>query len=96
MTLEEPRKMLDGTFMSHYNCFRQLAPTLRELGHIGIAINHTCVDRGMAGFERLLEAHCQSTLVATLTDASEGEKIRMHLTTWDLHTSCCCHDTHKS
>ena len=36
----EPRKLLDGTMWSHYECYRQLCPTLRQCGHYGIAIEH--------------------------------------------------------
>lgn len=92
----EPLKLADGTAMTHYQCYKDLFPTLLQSGHRSISINHSCVDRGLASLQPLLHQHHLMTEADLAASLPEWERTRRRLCTWHVETQCSCHDAHKA
>ena len=93
----EPVLLQDGKTWSHYECYKRLGVSLRELGARDICIEHDVADRARAApLHRLLLQHHALVIQRISRGLDEGEQTKLRLTSWHVHTSCAAHDVHKA
>ena len=77
-----------------FACGRQFMPTVREMGHRGIAVNHYCWDR--AAFSILEKRFQQLHFLLESLPSSSQSQVLDNLLNWFLASGCVCHDGHNS
>lgn len=91
-----PRKMAMNTAWAHFQATRELLGTGRELGHQGLLIEHTVLDRAIhTSLSRHMQemssmAHEVSSQGLSLTQAWLREQF-----TWTTSAGCTLHDLHN-
>lgn len=75
-------------------CCRAFLPTLRELGHKGVAVLHYTFDRACFSALELAFKQCHMAFAAADPDSAAGCNLQ-DLTTWVLATGCALHDCHN-
>jgi len=82
---------------SHYECYKRLGVSLRELGARDMCIEHDVADRALAApLHRLLLQHHALVIQRITRGLDEGEQTKLRLTSWHVHTSCAAHDVHMA
>ena len=89
----EPRPLSHGKdTWCMYTAARDFFPTLRKLGHRGIALSHYSFDRAVfsACGRKLLQMHMERECVSSVRNPADGALLA--LTDWQVLTPCCNHD----
>lgn len=93
----EPLALEDKSTWSHYEAFRRLLPTGRELGHEALLVSFHCFDRALeSSMDRRIRQLRESLRQRDLAARPEGQAHLRHLLSWHLSVGCILHDTHNS
>ena len=96
--LRDPLPLTHGkSAWAAFAAARDFLPTLTELGHYGVQIQHLVFDRAL---ERPLSRHFQQQVklqqsMAVRTMGQDPMRLLQPLLTWVVHTGCCNHDCHN-
>ena len=89
--IREPTPMSEGKDRwAHYSAYRVHSKSPRELGHKGIVLLVSNVDRALLSMGPLIKAH--SDLQCKLHAASANEAVELLLLTWPVQVPCVLHD----
>jgi len=99
MVLRDPLPLTEGkTALALYSAGRSFIPSLRRMGHVGVAIQHYVFDRaGYSALARVFKQH----------HALEGKQIRsseaggapvelLDALSWVVSSACASHDAHNA
>ena len=79
------------------SCCLEFGPTLREEGHLGIALHHYCFDRACyKPLQRAMIQHHRRLAARFGQGSSQLTPQLLELQEWILSTACGCHDSHNS
>jgi hypothetical protein len=92
-----PRRMGSKTAWAHFQATRELIGTGRELGHKGLLLNHTVLDRAIQGPVSRHMAELHSLLQSQQAqNMSPGEAWLLDQMTWTTSAGCSLHDVHNA
>lgn len=97
--MKEPRPLKEGKGAWHlYSALDEYMPTLRQLGHCGITIEHFGFDRGaLNGLEPLLhQRHALKVRHLPCSSTAGGPDSMVELLSWVATTGCVNHDCHNA
>ena len=91
-----PRKMDTKTGWAHFAACQELLATGRQLGHAGVLVEHSVLDRGIqSSVARLLEQNIRMSHDALTSGMSLGRKWLVDQLTWTTSAGCSLHDFHN-
>jgi hypothetical protein len=91
-----PRKMDTEIGWAHFAACQELVATGRQLGHVGVLVEHSVLDRGIqSSVARLLEQNIRMPHDAFTSAMSSGRKWLVDQLTWTTSAGCSLHDFHN-
>ena len=91
-----PRKMHTKTGWAHFAACGELLGTGRQLGHAGVLVEHSVLDRGIqSSVARLLEQNIRMAHDVCTSRMSLGRKWLVDQMTWTTAVGCSLHDFHN-
>ena len=93
----DPVQLVSKSADSSFSAAMEFLPTLRELGHRGLAVHHYCWDRAVYSplERRVKQLHMHVAKQLAVSDASIDGKF-LYLTNWIFASGCCNHDAHNA
>ena len=96
--LRDPLPLTEGkSSWAVFGCLQDFFPSLRDLGHQGVLIEHFSFDRAL--FTPLRRMVLQQQAISRSLRASSQDstlKTLERLLHWTVFTGCACHDVHNS
>ena len=91
------QKLIHGqTATAEFECVRRAWSTLREYGHLGIAIEHYGFDRALQIPLKRMFTRLHELQAPAWGDESSIPSSLLYLLEWPVSTGCCLHDAQKS
>ena len=91
------QKLIHGqTAAAEFECLRREWSTLREYGHLGIAIEHYGFDRALQIPLKRMFTRLHELQAPAWGDESSIPSSLLYLLEWPVSTGCCLHDAQKS
>lgn len=92
----QPRRMATKTSWAHFSACRETMPTGRELGHTGILVQHSVLDRPLRSFcSRLFAQIAQLAHDQVTSSMGVGRAWLLDQMTWHTSAGCALHDFHN-
>ena len=98
VVLRDPLPLTEGkAAWQLFSCCLEFGPTLREEGHLGLALHHYCFDRACyKPLTRAMIQHHRRLAARFGHGSSQLTPQLLELQEWVLSTACGCHDAHNS